>query len=108
MGWTVKIFNIGIISRMLIFVFNHKTNRSSGCNPVKDPGLNFHLVRLLPGSGDMGLTGFSAVKVGLDKGYINFKTCRTAINDSADRNTMRLTIGCECKYSSETVQNDRF
>ncbi|ABU76158.1 hypothetical protein ESA_00888 [Cronobacter sakazakii ATCC BAA-894] len=102
-SWTEHIFNRAVILGALIGIFNQQADAGAGGHALKHAGENFHLIRLAALRGVTGSAWAAAVEIVLQVGFAQRNARRHAVNDAAERQTMRLAESGYAKELSKSV-----
>ena len=100
---TEQIFDRAVILRTLIGVLNQQTDTGPGGNAFEDAGEDFDLIRLATLRGVTRGTRATTIEVVLQVGFGQRDARRHAVNDAAQRQTVRFAEGSDAKELSNCI-----
>jgi len=97
MAGAIAVFNLGIIARALVRVFNQQRNWRTRRLAFKHARENFHGVRFFALGHETRRAGFALIQIGLNIGLGQGNTRRATVNDAANGRPVALPPGRKAK-----------
>ena len=104
MGRAEDVAQVVVVGAMLILVADDEADGMAGGLPLEQSGEELHTVAFLAGGGQTALTRATAVELTLDEIQVEFQSCGTAVDDTADGCAVALAERGQTKEVSESVQ----